>query len=207
MRIDKAIPPKVGCSYTEDGFGPDDDMEEFCRERGLERWVGIEAGLHYVDGGEYDGMLAIPYQKRNGGDWQCRYKTGHDKPKYLDEPGASLHLYNPQHLGPHTDQVWFTEGEVDALILWQYDVPALGISGNTKYGTVEFQQSFKLLFDKAEIISAVDNDDAGDIAHQDLVKAFGPKVKRFKMPEGMDVNDWHLADSEGLRKEIAKWMK
>jgi len=200
MRIDSKTPPKVDSSYIED-----ERMLAFCAGRNLDLVVAEQANLHFVEGGEHDGMLAFPYQKRNGGVWQTRVKTGHDKPKYLDEPGALLHLYNPQFLGPHTDQVWFCEGEVDTLILWQYDVPAVGISGSAKYGTVEFQQSFKLLFDKAEIISAVDNDAAGDVAHQDLVKAFGPKVKRFKMPEGMDVNDWHLADSEGLRKEIEKW--
>ena len=195
----KKTPQQVDSSSTEEAGA----LAAFRQERGLDYNIAQQAGLHLVlDKTEYEGMLAIPYQKRSGGVWQTRYKTGHGKPKYLDEPGANLHLYNPQFLGPHSPEVWFTEGEIDALILWQLGIPAIGISGNTKYGTPEFQQSFKLLFNRARIVSAVDGDEAGEVAHKDLVQAFGPKVVRFKIPGGLDVNDYYLLDEKGMKDEL-----
>ena len=183
----------------------DPPLVNFCIERGLVLEIAAKAGLHYPQEGEYAGMLAIPYQKRHGGVWTTRYKTGHDKPKYLSEAGAPFHLYNPQHLGPPDDQIWFCEGELDTLILWQYGVPAVGLGGSTMYQHPMFAQAFSLLFNRAEIIVATDNDSAGDAAYNDLCNVYGQQTKRLLIPEGIsDVNDWHLEDSKGLEKAIAR---
>jgi len=194
-------PQKVASSYS------DEQLEEFAIERGLKWHIVEAASLHYMrDGGDYNNMLAIPYVKRNGGVWTTRYKTGHDKPKYLSEPGASFHLYNPQHLGPPDDQIWFCEGELDTLILWQYGVPAVGMPGSTMYQHPMFAQAFSLLFNRAEIIVATDNDSAGDSAYNDLCNVYGQQTKRLLIPEGIsDINDFHLEDTKGLANGIKKF--
>jgi len=185
-----------------------DELARFAEERGLEHHIIEAAGLYYdTESLAYRGMLAIPYQKRNGGVWQTRYKTGHDKPKYLDEPGANLHLYNPQHLGPHSPVVWWCEGEIDTLVMWQLGFPAIGMSGNTKYGHALFQQALVYLFREARQVCITDNDDAGEVAHQDLIKAFGPKVERYTLDPGFDVNDQYLQDPELFKKELDAWRK
>lgn len=198
MKLGTKTEPKVDSSST------DPRLIQFQQERELGRDIIEQAGLYYVDGGKYDGMLAIPYQRRCGGDpWQTRYRTGHDSPKYLDEEGANLHLYNPQFIGPHSDEVWFTEGEIDALTLWEHGLPAVGISGNTKYGTPEFRQAFSLLFSSARVFMAVDMDAAGDVCVKDLKESF-PQAQRLIMPDGMDVNDWHKADRAEMEAAIER---
>lgn len=190
-------PPKVDSSST------DALLVDFCEERGLDLALAQEAGLCGVEEvGPYMGMLAIPYQKRDGGVWITRYKTFEETIRYLDEPGANTHLYNPQHLGPHTPEVWFCEGEIDTLILWQLGVPAVGMSGSTKFQSPIFRAAYSQLFNRARIIAATDGDKAGDEAYNDLVDVFGAGVKRLAVPKGMDINDWYLSDRQGLEEAI-----
>lgn len=178
------------------------NMETFLANRGIQHEVAEKAGLYVEEAGDYRGWLAIPYPHLTG-TWGVRYRrlVGEANPKYMDLPGAEMHLYNPQGLGPQSREVWFTEGELDALILWQYGVPAIGMSGASKYGTPIFQEAWALLFRRAKVVIAVDNDDAGHKAAADLAKAF-PQAIRFDMPDGWDINDFHLKDPDGLRRAI-----
>lgn len=180
----------------------DDRLASFCDSRGMDEWVAKAAGLYVKDEGDYKGWLAIPYPHLTG-TWGERYRRLVEGrgPKYMDVQGAELHLYNPQHLGPQSREVWFTEGEIDALILWQYGVPAIGMSGSSKYGHELFQEAWKLLFNRATVVIAVDNDEAGHKAANDIERAFR-RVKRFDMPEGMDINDYHLKEGDTMRRQI-----
>lgn len=180
---------------------PKSQLAEFCESRGLDLGVATQAGLRIEDEGNYEGWLAIPYPHLTG-IWGTRYRRLDDgMPKYMDMPGAELHLYNPAGLGPHSDEVWFTEGELDTLILLQYGVPAIGLSGATKYAHPLFQQAWSLLFAKARIVIATDNDGAGNKAAQDIASVY-PHAGRFEMPDGYDINDWHLEDPDALASAI-----
>lgn len=191
-----------GVTTTQPSSSREGLLVSFCEERGLDLGIAGQAGLYVEESGDYAGWLAIPYPHLTGR-WGVRYRrlahTG--GPKYMDVAGADLHLYNPQHLGPQSREVWFTEGEIDALILWQYGVPAIGMSGSTKYGHELFQEAWSLLFKKARVVIAVDNDDAGAKAAADIEKAFR-HAERLSLPDGFDINDFHLKDPSGLAREI-----
>lgn len=198
MKISKAIATAPSSSEVV----PRNELAAFCDERGLSLDIAGQAGLYIEHDGDFSGWLAIPYPHVTG-TWGVRYRrlTNTGGPKYMDLPGAELHMYNPQLLGPQSREVWFTEGEIDALILWQYGVPAIGMSGSSKYGNALFQEAWSLLFRKANVVIAVDNDEAGHKAANDIHRAF-PSASHFELPQGMDVNDWHLKEPEEMGRLI-----
>lgn len=178
------------------------ELLRFLEERGISEEIASRAGLYYETEGKFAGWIGIPYPNLKD-KWKVRYRRiGDGTPKYMDEPGAAPHLYNPQGLGPQTRTVWFTEGELDALILWQYGVPAIGVPGATVFGIPEFKLAWSLLWEKSNLVAAIDNDEAGNRAAHALIDVYGDRVRRLVLPEGMDVNDYHLKDPDGLRELI-----
>lgn len=175
---------------------------EFLEKRHIQSDIAEKAGLYVPEDGPWAGWLAIPYPHMSG-IWKTRYRRLDDgSPKYMDEKGAEPHLYNPQGLGPQTREVWFTEGELDALILWQYGVPAIGVPGAQVFDTKLFSEGWSLLFRRAQIFAALDNDEAGRRASQSLSKVFGDKVVGLELPDGLDVNDLHIKAPDELRRMI-----
>lgn len=176
-----------------------DDIAAFAAERGLPVEFLAQMGLH-VSTTVRPGWVAIPYPNLTG-IWHTRYRNpGVDGPKYWAPSGSGTHLYNPLRLGPNADVVWFAEGEIDCLVLVYLGYPALGIPGATI--GARFHRSWKLLFDEAEIVVAFDNDEAGQAAAEKLCAVFSPHSHLFLPPEGMDINEWWLADPEGLREAL-----
>jgi DNA primase len=187
---------------TSEAIPSSSELLTFLDERGISYEIAGKAGLYVEEEGKYAGWLAIPYPNVKG-IWKVRYRRlDEGKPKYMDEAGAEPHLYNPQKLGPQTRTVWFTEGELDALILWQYGVHAIGVPGSSIFGIPEFRLAWSLLWDKSKLVAAIDNDEAGNRAAHALVEVYGDRVQRIMLPEGLDVNDMHLKDPSGLKELI-----
>lgn len=115
-----------------------------------------------------------------------------DYPKYWAPKGTGQHLYNPLLLGPHSSEVWLVEGELDALTLITYDVPAIGIPG-----TQGFKQTWKYLFSEATVFIAFDNDDAGRKGASQL-KSILPHAHVLEVPFDGDFNDWMKYDPDYL---------
>jgi len=161
------------------------------------------AGIELEDEGKYAGWWKIPYPHRTG-IWKNRYRnpdpTG--KPKYQDEPGQKFHLYNPLRLGPSEEEVWFTEGEFDCLVLCELGLNAIGIHGVDNIGTDEregrFRKSWTHLFEDTLCITMFDNDEAGRIPGRQLAVALNGVVFDEWDDDYMDVNSWYVGDGEGL---------
>lgn len=175
---------------------------DYMERRGISEEIYTKAGLHVATSGPYTGCLVIPYPNRTG-IWKNRYRriSEGDGPKYMDEPGATNHLYNPQRLGAEATEVWFTEGELDALTLWQYGLPAIGLPGASIAKTEVFAKAWALLWRGADIYLFMDNDHAGMDAVDTLQHHFG-RVKTVWGPDGMDINDLHCKEPETLRSLI-----
>jgi hypothetical protein len=186
---------------------PDEAFEAFAARRGLPASFLTAHGIHVCPpDGEQPGWIAIPYPNLTGV-WYHRYRnpdpTG--TPKYWAPHGSATHLYNPSRLGPNSDVVFLTEGEIDCLVLAYLGFPAIGIPGTGSAG--RFRSAWRLLFDGAKIIVVTDSDPAGREAAERLVAAFEPDGVDLCPPDGMDVNDWFLADRDGLERACREAMK
>jgi hypothetical protein len=193
----------------------DDGLGRLAEQRGISENVLRAAGIRRSVGGRHDGWWGIPYPHRTG-TWKLRYRNfdPESEYRYLDDQGATFHLYNPLRLGPGEDEVWFAEGEFDTLALIDQGLKAIGIPGVSNVKTLaelekdsdqdepqgggRWKHSWRLLFQDTLCITIFDNDEAG----------IGPGLMLARALEGVafdgwqngygDVNDWHKADPIGL---------
>ena len=195
----------------------DDGLGRLADERGITVDVLRAANIRTVsDGGRHDGWWRIPYPNRTG-IWKSRYRNPNPEshPKYLDDQGATFHLYNPLRLGPGEDEVWFAEGEFDTLALIDQGLKAIGIHGvsNTKTlaelskdtdpdepdpDTGRWKHSWQLLFQDTLCITMFDNDEAGIGPGRMLARSLDGVAFDAWENGHNDVNDWHKADPDGL---------
>lgn len=89
----------------------------------------------------YNGRLVIPYLAADGHPVGMRFRclihedckaAGHNA-KYLDMDGAELRLFNVKALVDSDSEIHVAEGEFDAMVLTQAGLPAVGVSGCTKW--------------------------------------------------------------------------
>lgn len=173
-------------------------LDEFAEARALPVHFLKEHGVRLCPSdGEKPGWIGLPYWNLTG-TWYSRYRNPdpEGQPKYWGRPGSGVHLYNPLRLGPNADKIVFTEGEIDCLTLVYLGFPAIGIPGTGN--TERFRGAWKLLFDGAWIVVAMDGDQAGRAASSKLLDAFEPNATVLDVPDGMDLNDWLLNDPEAL---------
>ncbi len=78
------------------------------------------------------------------------------KPKYLYDKGSSIALYG-WHKAKDSNTVLITEGEMDALVAWSHNIPAITSTG----GAMSFQEEWVDLLKDKEVIICFDNDEAG----------------------------------------------
>ena len=186
----------------------DERFAAFAEQRGFDpQWLS-DLGLGIAEDGEvsYPGRwVRIPYSNRTGL-WYNRYRilpgTGNPEPKYLSPPGADTRLYNPLHLGPDVDYVWFCEGEFDALSLINIGVNAVAVGGASTW-----KPHWSLLFSSATVIVGYDADEAGRKNATKTVNVFYNAFDFDKYPKGMnDFNEWMLEDRDGMMDAVYGFM-
>ena len=197
------------------------NLAALAKERRINESVLKTAGIYVEDEGRYEGWFAIPYPHRSG-QWKIRYRNPDPgaRPKYLDGPGATFHLYNPLLLGPGEDEVWITEGEFDTLALIDQGFPAIGIHGASNIAqkpqkgeeedevdedeesTGRWHRSWNLLFEDTDTFVIFDNDEAGRYPGRKLARALNGTAFDNWDDEYGDVNEWHAADPSGLARAL-----
>lgn len=200
----------------------DDGLGRLAEQRGISESVLRAAGIRVEPRDRrYAGWWSIPYPHRTG-TWKHRYRNSdpQSEERYRDDQGADFHLYNPLRLGPGEDEIWFAEGEFDTLALIDQGVKAIGIHGVSNVKTPaeiekdsdteqepegRFKRSWQLLFQDTLCITMFDNDEAGIPAGRQLARGLdGAAFDAWENGYG-DVNDWHLADPEGLGDAINRF--
>lgn len=172
-------------------------LESFAPTRGFTARELRERGLH-VEGD----TIRIPIAGRHGV-WYERIHRPGGSPKYESPKGAARHLYNPLGLGPQSEEVWIAEGEFDTLSLITAGVPACGI-----LGTQTFDKHWIHLFAQAEVVLALDPDDAGEKTAFELagwIEAKGGRWSRFSPAPYADLNEWFVDDRAGFTEAVVNW--
>lgn len=186
----------------------DERFVSFAQQRGFDPDWLADMGITIADEDEvaYSGRwIRIPYTHKNGL-WYNRYRvipgTGAEHPKYLSPPGASPRLFNPLHLGPDADYVWFTEGEFDALTLINIGVNAVAVGGAKTW-----KPHWSALYGSAIVLVGYDADEAGRKNAVKTVNVFTNAFDFDKYPKSInDFNEWMLEDKENLMDTVYGFM-
>lgn len=138
-----------------------------------------------------ENCLVIPVHAPDGTFVFNKYRrdpTDPSKPKYLYDKGGHVTLYGADHLLQTQEMVVITEGELDALVLWSMNIPAVSSTG----GALSFQEEWTSLLQEAkgikDIYVCLDNDDAGA---EGMVKIHQliPTARFIFIPEQPNIKD------------------
>lgn len=105
--------------------------------------------------------------------------------KYTYDQGGKVSLYGYHQAIPY-DTVLITEGELDSLVAWSHNIPAMSSTG----GCMSFQEDWVDLLKDKQIIVCFDNDEAGGKGMAKLAHMFGlENVKFLFLPDRAGVKD------------------
>ena len=114
---------------------------------------------------------------------------GADKLRHKDDGHYHVRVKNTHHatmidmLDPH-EFVVITEGELDSLVLWSHNIPAVSSTG----GAMSFQEDWAIQLAPYQVYICFDNDDAGAEGMVKVLK-YIPDAKVILIPEQPGVKD------------------
>ena len=192
----------------------DSPAAPYLLKRGLLHSTIERFRLGYVDKPapghhSYRGRLAIPYEDGMGRERGLRYRRidGEKDFKYLATKRFS-HLFAVR--AADYPVVYLTEGEIDAMILWQLGYRAVAVPGAQAW-----QDEWKYLFRNCdEVVLCFDNDppqringkvvnpgQMGQVKVYRSLESAGVVTRQANLPRGVDINEGLLALGErGLRE-------
>lgn len=169
-----------------------------------ERGIAEQAVEHFrlgwladkIDGFEaYQGMLVIPYLLDDNRPVQLRFRCAcqHDgsckdlgHPKYKGMSGDPTRPFNVRAITSATNELHITEGELDAIVLWQCGFNAIALPGATQWKPHYYQ----LLAGFSRVVCWGDPDEAGRTFNGTLVEKLRQAV--IAHPHDGDVNETYL---------------
>ena len=152
-------------------------------DRGITDEVITRFNLNVYDHPTIGECLRIPITNRFNK--YRRHPLDDRKPKYLYDTGSSVTLYGADYLiGLNGGPVVITEGELDTLVCWSQNIPAVSSTG----GAMSFQEEWASAFVGHDVYVAFDNDKAGAEGMVKVLK-YLPKARVVLIPNQTDVKD------------------
>lgn len=131
---------------------------------------------------------------------------GTKRPKYMGLPGRNgLYLYGEKWLAKakRTQQVVITEGELDALLLWQEGIAAVSATNGARQAEKVPALIRELRPDITHLVIATDQDEPGAAAAEQTIRAataLGFTTKRATWSEAKDVSEFYTTNPQGFRQ-------
>lgn len=144
---------------------------------------GIHSGENSILGGE---CIIIPIKDGEGNFIFNKYRRNpldQQKPKYIYDKGGKMALYG-LHLAKQSDTILITEGEMDCLVAWSANIPAVSSTG----GALSFPVEWAKHFEGKEVIICLDNDVTGGSGMVKILSII-PHAKLLFLPEGAHIKD------------------
>jgi twinkle protein len=173
---------------------PKSAVREWLLSRGLSEQTiaDFKIGEQLRDGKAY---AVFPYL-RDGELVNAKYRNVAEKKDMRQEGGAEPCLFGWHLMNPNTRMVVLTEGEIDAMTLHQFGIPALSVNagaGNHQW----LENDWDRLERFSDVLIAFDSDEAGKKGAQELSKRIGiDRCKLVTFP-AKDANDYLLAGACG----------
>ncbi len=156
--------------------------QSWLNKRGVADEVIMNFGLSTHVHPTIGECIKIPYNETHSK--YRRDPLDERKPKYLYDAGGKVTLYGYDKLPLNTKRVVITEGELDCLVLWSLNIPAVSSTG----GAMSFQEDWADLLRGYEVFLCFDNDPAGADGMVKVLK-YLPDAKVIFIPEQPDVKD------------------
>lgn len=145
---------------------------------------GLSVGNHY----ELGECLVIPVSDMEGNFSFNKYRRSplsDEKPKYLYDKGGKVTLYGAFKLTKQNSKtVLVTEGEMDSLVAWSANIPAVSGTG----GSMTFKEEWSTFFEDKETILCFDNDSSGGEGMARALKIV-PHAKICFLPDRPGIKD------------------
>lgn len=168
----------------------------FLNRRGITDSIIESFGVHTADvvALSLHQAIVLPVNHVDGSFSFNKYRRdpmeGDVKPKYLYERGSKVALYGAdklisQEANAMRNFVIITEGELDTLVCWSKNIPAVSSTG----GALSFQEEWTQLLKGYAVYVCFDNDEAG---HKGVLKVleFLPNASVIFVPKNIpDVKD------------------
>jgi len=133
-----------------------------------------------------DENIVIPVKDLEGNFSYNKYRRNplsEEKPKYWYDQGGKTTLYG-WHLAKKYSRILITEGELDTLVAWSHNIPAI----TSTSGANSFQSEWAELLKDKEIIVCFDNDEAGANGMVKVLESL-PNAKILLLPDRPRVKD------------------
>lgn len=162
-------------------------MRDWLSRRKISDSIISEFGIHWGSNPNVGGgCIVIPIHGPDGEFLYNKYRRNplsEDTPKYVYDKGGKIALYAVDKIdagGP----VLITEGEMDALVAWSSNIPAVSSTG----GAMSFQEEWAKMLECNDVTFCFDNDAVGGAG---MVKALGiiPKARVLFLPDRPGVKD------------------
>lgn len=137
-------------------------LPKYLKERGIKSKTCAAWGLGYCSRGKYADRLVIPIECPAGTSWTARAMSKDVwGPKYLNPPGADhRRLLIGWHVARVTGDLILCEGPLDAVRLYQNDLPALALGGKELHDeqlgmlmTLSSQAAITIMLDPEEEVA------------------------------------------------------
>ena len=149
-----------------------------------------------------DGAIIIPVCDFDGNLLYNKYRRSplsNEGPKYLYDKGGKIALYGAQ-MAKDAKTVLITEGEMDCLVAWSCNIPAV----TSTSGAMSFQDSWISFFDDKEVILCFDNDPAGGEGMARTLEIL-PHAKVMFLPDVPNLKD--ISDYASMGNSLVDLMR
>ncbi len=166
------------------GYAGGDELIPYLRWRRLPVQAALRVGLLGRDGRELmAGRVVVPEIRAGQPIWMVGRIVGSEEnaPRYLGLPGRKPLLGWEE--ASRSREVWVVEGAFDWLTLRSCRVPALAL-----VGTHVSADALRSLSRFDRLYLALDNDDAGRSATDQLLQLLGSRAVPARIPEAKDVS-------------------
>lgn len=162
-------------------------FKDWLSRRKISDSIISEFNVHWGSNPTFGECIVIPVHNENGKIIFNKYRRNplqiDVKPKYLYDRGSKTALYG-LHRIEDAKTVLVTEGEMDCLVAWSHNIPAVSGTG----GANTFLEEWGKYFIDKEVILCFDNDLAGGEGMVNALKVI-PHAKIVFIPDRAGVKD------------------
>lgn len=157
---------------------------DWLRRRGITDSTIELFGLKWYSHPVIGGCIKIPVTETHSK--YRRSPLSDKKPKYIQDKGARITLFGADKLTGNEQEVVVTEGELDTLVLWSLNIPAVSSTG----GALSFQEEWAETLPKGpQYYVCFDNDEPGAEGMVKAARILGPETKVIIIPKVADDKD------------------